>query len=74
MEEGGNSMTIRELVADQVGVSIDKITPDATFDELGLDSLDLAELLQGLRTHVGEISDKVFLQCSTVSDLERECS
>ena len=37
---------VREIVAKQLGVDMDKVTPEASFmDDLGADSLDTVELV-----------------------------
>lgn len=37
---------VREIVAKQLGVDVDKVTPEASFmDDLGADSLDTVELV-----------------------------
>jgi acyl carrier protein len=38
--------TIRQIIAEKLGVSEDKVTPQASFmEDLGADSLDLLELI-----------------------------
>ena len=40
---------LRALLADQLGISVDDITPDSNIiDDLGADSLDVVELLTAL--------------------------
>ncbi len=40
---------VRRLVAEQLGLEVDDVTPEASFtDDLGADSLDLAELFMFL--------------------------
>ena len=44
---------IAELLADKVGVDASTVTLDTTFDEIGLDSLDIVELLMTLESECG---------------------
>ncbi len=40
---------VKKIVAEQLGVSEDEVTPDASFiDDLGADSLDAVELVMAL--------------------------
>lgn len=36
---------IKEVLEDTLDIEPDEVTEDATFDELGIDSLDMAELI-----------------------------
>ena len=39
--------------AKQLDISADEITPESTFESLGLDSLDIVEMIMDLETELG---------------------
>ncbi len=44
---------VKKIVVEHLGVEEDKVTPDASFiDDLGADSLDIVELVDGLRGRI----------------------
>ena len=53
---------IAELVAERVEKDVSEITPESSFKELGIDSLDTVELLMNLE-------DKLDMKVETVGDL-----
>jgi len=61
---------IREIIAEQLGVDADEITPETSFvDDLGADSLDTVELVMALEEEFGiEIPDEDAEKISTVDD------
>ena len=61
---------IREIVAEQLGVDVDEVTPEASFiDDLGADSLDTVELVMALEEAFEiEIPDEDAEQIKTVND------
>ena len=63
---------IRVLVAEQLGVEIAEIKPDASIlDDLGADSLDVVEMVMALEEHFDiEIPDEDVEELRTVSDVE----
>ncbi|MBA2849712.1 acyl carrier protein [Thermosulfuriphilus ammonigenes] len=60
-----------EIIAEQLGVSKDKVKPEASFiDDLGADSLDLVELVMAMEEAFGlEISDEEAEKLRTVKDV-----
>ena len=63
----------RGIITDQLGVSIDEITPEAGFiDDLGADSLDTIELVMAFEEEYGiEIPDEDAAKIRTVGDAEK---
>jgi len=61
---------VKKIIAEQLGISEDEITPDASFvEDLGADSLDLVELVMALEEEFGkEISDEEAEKIQTVRD------
>ena len=61
---------LQAIVAEQLGVETDKITPDAEFiQDLNADSLDMVELVMSLEEEFGvEISDEEVEKIIKVSD------
>lgn len=51
---------VKEIIVDQLGVSIDEVKPEAKFvDDLGADSLDLTELIMAMEEEFNvEIADE----------------
>ncbi|MFP3293799.1 MAG: acyl carrier protein [Hydrogenobaculum sp.] len=62
---------IREIIADQLGVEVDKLTPDAKFvEDLGADSLDVVELIMSFEEEFNiEIPDEDAEKIKTVGDV-----
>lgn len=64
--------SIEDFVIEQVeatGVNADLISPTATLESLGLDSLDVVELSQGVKKKMGiAVSPKDFVGAVTISD------
>ncbi len=62
---------IKEIIADQLGVEAEKITPEAKFvEDLGADSLDVVELIMAFEEEFGiEIPDEDAEKIQTVGDV-----
>ena len=59
---------IAELIADRIECDVSSITPESSFQELGIDSLDTVDLLMQLEDKLGvtiELEESV----ATVGDL-----
>jgi acyl carrier protein len=61
---------IKEVIASQLGVEIEEVTPEASFvDDLGADSLDTVELVMALEEEFDiEIPDEDAEGITTVND------
>lgn len=61
---------IKQIIAEKLGVSEDKVTPQAAFvDDLGADSLDQVELIMAFEDEFGvEIPDEEAEKLKTVKD------
>lgn len=61
---------VKSIIADKLNIEEEKITPKASFiDDLGADSLDLAEVVLALESEFDcEIPDEVVEKISTLED------
>ena len=61
---------VRTIVAEQLGVGQDEVTPDASFiEDLGADSLDIVELVMAMEEEFEvEIPDEEAENIKTVQD------
>jgi len=61
---------IRQIIAEQLGVKLEDVTPQASFiDDLGADSLDTVELVMALEEEFGiEIPDEDAEKMRTVGE------
>jgi acyl carrier protein len=68
MAEAPTFDKIRSIIADQLGVEPEQVTPEASFvDDLNADSLDLVELIMAFEEEYGmEISDEDAEKITTV--------
>ena len=60
---------IAELVAERVEKDVSEITPESSFKELGIDSLDTVELLMNLEDKLDMEIELVLQKVETVGDL-----
>ena len=59
---------IAKYLAEQMDISMDEITPETTFESLGIDSLDTVEMVMDLEDELGielELEEKI----ATVGEL-----
>jgi len=61
---------VREIIAKQLGVKLEEVTPEATFiDDLGADSLDTVEIVMALEEEFkAEIPDEDAEKMKTVGE------
>jgi acyl carrier protein len=60
---------VKELLVEKFGIDADEITPDSTFEELDLDSLDLVEFALAAEEDLGvRITDEEAEKLETLSD------
>jgi len=63
----------KEMLAEKLGCSPDEITAETKFEDLGLDSLDMAEMLMNLEDEFGvtiEIDESLTTVGAVVEKLE----
>lgn len=72
---GGNALEtaerVKKVVSEHLGIDINSITCDVSFaDDLGADSLDMAELVMGIEAEFDiEISENKADEMETIGDL-----
>ncbi|HIU34827.1 MAG TPA: acyl carrier protein [Candidatus Pullichristensenella excrementigallinarum] len=59
---------VAELLAEHKGIDISEIKPESTFEELKVDSLDVAELVMAFEDEF-EISIEIDQEVKTVKDM-----
>jgi len=62
---------VKAIIVDQLGVSAEEVTPEASFiEDLGADSLDIVELIMALEDEYDmEIPDQDAEKIQTVNDV-----
>ena len=55
--------------AKQLELDVDEITPDSTFESLGIDSLDIVEMIMDLESELGVELEMEEQQISTFGEL-----
>ena len=55
--------------ARQLDLDVDEITPDSTFESLGIDSLDIVEMIMDLETELGVELEMEDQQIATFGEL-----
>ncbi|KAL4807182.1 hypothetical protein BDV18DRAFT_159401 [Aspergillus unguis] len=59
-----------QLIANETGQGVDALTPDATFVQLGVDSLMSLVLSEKFRAELGlEVKSSLFLECPTIGEM-----
>jgi acyl carrier protein len=66
-----NQERIKSIIVEQLGVSLEEVTPQASFiEDLGADSLDIVELIMALEEEFDmEIPDEDAEKIQTVDDV-----
>ena len=67
------SERVKSIIVDQLGVSLEEVTPQASFiEDLGADSLDIVELIMALEEEYEmEIPDEDADKIQTVDDVTK---
>ena len=58
-----------KYAAQQLELDIDEITPESTFESLGIDSLDIVEMIMDLETELGVELEMEDQQITTFKEL-----
>ena len=58
-----------KYAAQQLELDIDEITPESTFESLGIDSLDIVEMIMDLETELGVELEMEDQQITTFGEL-----
>ena len=58
-----------KYAAKQLELEVDEITPNSTFESLGIDSLDIVEMIMDLETELGVELEMEDQQISTFGEL-----
>ena len=58
-----------KYAAQQLELDVDSITPDSTFESLGIDSLDIVEMIMDLETELGVELEMEDQQIATFGEL-----
>ncbi len=61
---------VKDIIADQLEVAVDKLAAETTFEDIDADSLDIVELVMALEEEFDlEISDQEIENIKTVGDV-----
>ena len=60
---------LAKYASKQLELDIDEITPDSTFESLGIDSLDVVEMIMDLETELGVELEMEDQKIATFQDL-----
>ena len=60
---------IAKYLSEQMDISMDEITPDTTFESLGIDSLDVVEMIMDLESELGVELDMEDQKITTFQEL-----
>lgn len=61
--------TVKEIIVEELALDEEEVTADATFDDLGADSLDIVEIVMAFEDEFGvEIPDEDAENINTVQD------
>ncbi len=61
---------VKDIIADQLEVAIDKLSKETTFEDIDADSLDIVELVMALEEEFDlEISDQEIENINSVGDV-----
>ena len=73
MADADIGQKVKEIIAEQLGISEDKVNDEASFtDDLGADSLDVVELILAFEEEFGvEIPDEDAEKMATVGDANK---
>ncbi|HOB99641.1 MAG TPA: acyl carrier protein [Verrucomicrobiota bacterium] len=71
MAEQSIEQRVKEIIVEQLGVTVDQVVPEAKFiEDLGADSLDTVELVMALEEEFGqEIPDEEAEKLQSVGDV-----
>ncbi|KAL6234380.1 hypothetical protein BDW75DRAFT_212575 [Aspergillus navahoensis] len=65
-------ITIRTLISEELGVSLEEITDDADLADMGMDSLMSLSVTAGIREQTElTVPEDILIQCTTVAQLEQ---
>ena len=62
---------LAKLASNQLDIDISEITPDSTFESLGIDSLDVVEMIMDLESELGielELEDQKIVTFGELAD------
>ena len=61
---------VQDILSEQLGIEIQSLTPEATFTDLGADSLDMVEIVMYCESEFSiDITDETAATIRTIQDL-----